>query len=104
MAWQTQIKELQQKIIDLGSNLNNSKPIKDLIKEKDNEIHILKKKLKIPNTWHIQYPKYVALQEKRDMIYQEIMLYKEQVAQYKESHRSLEKDKEEILAFKASMC
>lgn len=41
-AWQVQIRELQQKIIDLGVDLENAKPVKDLLKEKDNEIQIWK--------------------------------------------------------------
>lgn len=33
-SWQIQMKELQQKIVDLGYDPSNPKPIKDLIKEK----------------------------------------------------------------------
>ena len=35
------------------------------------------------------------------MIYKEIMLYKEQVAQHIETNSALEKDRVDILAFKA---
>ena len=64
----------------MGIDPSNYKPVKDLIKEKDNEIQILKKKLEIPNTQHIQSPKLVALQEESYKIYKEMMLYKEQVS------------------------
>lgn len=61
-AWQVKIKEYKQRMIDLGVDPNNPQPVKNLIKEKENEIHILKKKLKILETRQIQTPKLVALQ------------------------------------------
>ena len=75
--------------------------MKELIKEKDNEIQTLKKKLKIPNTQHVQTPKLVTLQEERDKIYKEMLMYKEQVAQLKEDNSNLEKEKVELLVLKA---
>ena len=47
-AWQVKIKECKKKIVDLGVDPNNPLPIKNLMKEKDTDIQILKKKLKIP--------------------------------------------------------
>ena len=47
------MKELQQKIVDLGSDPSDPKLDKDLLKEKDNGLQIMKKKLKIPDTQHI---------------------------------------------------
>ena len=72
---------MQKKVIELGNDPNNTKPVKDLNKEKDNELHVLKKKLKIQDTQHIQTPDIVALEEERDKIYKEILMYKEQVTQ-----------------------
>ena len=66
---------MQQKVIELGIDPSNTNPIKDLIKEKDIEIQVLKKKLKIPNTQHIQTPELLAFQEERDKIYKEMLMY-----------------------------
>ena len=66
---------MQQKIIDLGVDPANAKPVKDFLKEKDIEIQILKKKLKIPNTQHIESPELVSLQAERDKYYKEMLMY-----------------------------
>ena len=50
ISWKLQTKELQQKLIELGIDPKNTKAMKYLNKENDNEIQVLKKKLKIPNT------------------------------------------------------
>ena len=52
-AWEKKIEGLQHKIIDLGKDVNDSQPLNKLIKEKDEEIMILKKKLNIPKTKHV---------------------------------------------------
>lgn len=44
-AWQVQIKEYMQKIVDLGVNPNNFDHVKSLLREKENEIQIFKNKL-----------------------------------------------------------
>lgn len=82
---------MQQKIIELGIDSSISNPITYLFEEKDNKIQILKKKLKILNTQNIQYPELVALQEERDQIYKEMLMYKEKVAWYKKDNSALEK-------------
>ena len=66
--WKVHIRELQQKLIDFGFDPSNSKPDKYFLKEKDNVIKILKKKLKIPNTQHIESLEFVALQEEREQV------------------------------------
>lgn len=42
------------------------------------------------------------MQEEKYNLYKEMMLYKEQVAQYKEANRELEKEKVELLDFRVS--
>ena len=49
---------------------------KKLLEEKDNTIQVLKKKLKVPNTKHVQSSELFALQEEKEKVYQEMMDYK----------------------------
>ena len=56
-----QIKMLQGDIISLGIEPNNMQATKNLLEEKDNTIQVLKKKLKVPNTEHVQYSELFAL-------------------------------------------
>jgi hypothetical protein len=51
-----QINELERKIISLGEDPKNMTVVGDLIKEKDNEINILKKKINVPDVQHVQTP------------------------------------------------
>ena len=44
----------------------------------------------------------MELQEERDEIYKEMIVYKEKIEYYKEANNALEKEKKELLAFKAS--
>jgi len=48
-----QINELERKIISLGEDPKNLTIVGDLIKEMDNEINILKRKLNVPNVQHV---------------------------------------------------
>jgi hypothetical protein len=61
----------------LGVDPNNLEPIKNPLKEKYIEIYILKKKLKIPVGHHIQTPKLISVQTKRDEFYRDMLKYKE---------------------------
>ena len=58
-----QINNLQGDIISLGTEPNNVQATNKLLEEKDNTIQVLKKKLKVPNTQHVQSLELVALQE-----------------------------------------
>ena len=42
----------------------------DIIKEKDNEIKILKKKVNVPNVQHVQTPKLYDSHEEKEHLYQ----------------------------------
>ena len=53
-----------------------------MLKEKDTEIQILKKKLKILERHHIQTPKLISVQTERDEFNRDMLKYKEQVTQY----------------------
>ena len=73
-AWNVRNAELQQNIINLGTNPIETKPVADLIKEKDNEIKSFKKKLQMPVSQHLDSPELVALQEERDKVYKEMLI------------------------------
>ena len=49
-----QIKKLEEDIISLGTEPNNVQETNKLLEEKENTIQVLKKKLKVPNTQHVQ--------------------------------------------------
>lgn len=67
----------------MGADPNNSKPVKNLLKEKEVEIKVLKKKIKIPEGHHIQTPKLVSLQIGKDEVYRDMLKFKERVTQTK---------------------
>ena len=71
-----QIKKLQEDIISLGNERDNTQEIKRLLEEKDNALQLLKKRLKIPSTEHVQSSELLALQEEKDKIHQEMMEHK----------------------------
>ena len=56
-----QIKKLQADIISSGNERDNTQAIKILLEEKDNALQVLKKRLKIPSTEHVQSSELLAL-------------------------------------------
>lgn len=56
---------------------NNPKLVKNLLKEKEIEIQILKKNLKIPEGHDVQTPELVSLQTKRDEFCRDMLKFKE---------------------------
>ena len=85
-----QIKKLQGDIISLGTEPNSVQATKKLLEEKDNTIQLLKKKLKVPNTQHVQYLELIALQEEKEKIYQEMMEYKGKLLKMQEEKNKWE--------------
>jgi hypothetical protein len=68
-----QINELERKIISLGEDPKNMTIVGDLIKEKDNEIKILKKKINVPDVQHVQTPELQASHEEKEQLYQQLL-------------------------------
>ena len=64
-----QIKKLQEDIISSGNERDNTQPIRRMLEEIDNAIQVLKKRLKIPSTEHVQSSELLALQEEKDQIH-----------------------------------
>ena len=63
------IKKLQADIINSGNEKDSTPAIKILLEEKDNALQVLKKRLKIPNTEHVQSSELLVVQEEKDNIY-----------------------------------
>ena len=60
---QTHIKRLQADIAALGEEPGNVQLSKKLLDVKGNTIHMLKKKLKVPSTQHVQTLELTALRQ-----------------------------------------
>ena len=56
-----QIKKLIADIVSSGDETGNTQAIRRLLEEKDNALQVLKKKLKIPSSEHVQSIKFVGL-------------------------------------------
>ena len=85
-----QIKKLQGDIISLGTKPNIVQATKKILGEKDNTIQVLKKKLKVPNTQHVQSSELIALQEEKEKVYQEMMEYKGKLLKMQEEKNKWE--------------
>ena len=70
-----QVRKLQA---DLASS-DNTQAVKKLLEEKDNALQVLKKRLKMPGSEHVQSAELLALQEEKDKVHQEMMEYKEKL-------------------------
>ena len=67
--------------------MTNAQANKKLLEEKEKTIQVLKKKLKVTGTQHIQLYELTVLQQEKDKIYQELMEFKGKML-------NLQKDKE----------
>ena len=88
--------------MNLFTSLAETKIVADLIKEKNNEIQILNKKLKMSATQYQDSPDLIALQEEKDKVYKEMLVFKEQVIELKENVAALENEKVEWMDSKVS--
>lgn len=62
------IDELEQLIIKLGENPKEATSIQDLIKSRDIEIQVLRRKLKMHNIEHLQTPKLEEVQKENEKL------------------------------------
>lgn len=104
------IKEYKKKIIYMGDDPRNIEPVNHFLKEKENEIQILKKKSRIPEAWHIKTLELITLQSEKDEFYKYMVKFKEWVNkywdqrdQYKSKLNLIKKEKIELQAFKYSI-
>ena len=84
-------------MISLGDETWNTQAIKRLLEEKDNALQVLKKKLKIPSSEHVQSSELVALQEEKDKIHQEMMEYKGKTVKLQEEKNKWETERTELM-------
>ena len=67
---------MQADIVSSGNETGNTQAIKRLLEEKDNALQVLKKRLKISSTDHVQSSELLALQKDKDKVHQDMMEYK----------------------------
>ena len=89
-----QIKKLQTDIVIS----DNTQAVRRMLEEKDNALQVLKKKLKIPGSEHVQSSELLALQEEKDKIHQEMMEYKGRAIELQEEKDKWEAERNELLS------
>jgi hypothetical protein len=72
-AKQIQVIELEKNIVSLSENPKNIVVVEDLIKQKNNQIKVLKKKLNVPNIQHVQATKLQAKFGDKEKLYQKLV-------------------------------
>jgi hypothetical protein len=63
---QTKIVELEKKIIALGIDPKDPTAMGELVKQKDTKIKVLRKRLNLPKSQHVQTPKLQANHEEKE--------------------------------------
>ena len=82
---------------DIASS-DGTQAVKKLLEEKDNALQVLKKKLNIPGSEHVQLAEPMALQEEKEKIHQEKMEYKGKAVKLQEEKCGWEVEREELLS------
>ena len=67
----------------MGSNPQDIKTVQSLFKEKDTQIKVLKKKIKIPDIDHVQTQEIQVMQQEKDQLAQQIIQLSNQLDIYK---------------------
>ena len=69
-----------------------------MLEEKDNALQVLKKRLKIPGSEHVQSSELLALQEEKDKIHQEMMEHKGRAVKLQEEKDRWETEWSELIS------
>ena len=69
-----------------------------MLEEKDNALQVLKKKLKIPGTEHVQSSELLVLQEEKDKMHQEMMEHKGKAVELQEEKYRWEAERNELIS------
>ena len=93
-----QIKKLQADVVKSGDEIGNTQAIRRILEEKYNALQVLKKKLKIPSSEHVQSSELLALQEGKDKIHQEMMAYKGKIVKLQEEKNKRDIEWNELMA------
>ena len=89
---------MQADIVSSGDETRNTQATRSLLEEKYNALQILKKKLKIPSSEHVQSSELLALQEEKNKIHQEMMEYKGKTVKLQEEKNKWETERNELIA------
>ena len=94
------INDLEQKLISLGTTIENRSNISSMIKEKDKEIQNLRGKLNLRNIVHNQTKEIVELEKEKDKLKDQIRIISEQNEKYKENIDKINEEKGTALSVK----
>lgn len=98
LAKDTRTKALEDKIIKSGYDPNNFKVEKEMIKIKKEDIHSLRKKLKLPTTEHPQTKEITNLEVKKENMFKIIVEHNVQIENMEINMEALLKEKEQFEA------
>jgi hypothetical protein len=62
------VEDLEKKLVKMRDDATNEEPIQKMLSDKDNEISILKKKLKLSNVDHVKTPDILVIQKEKDKL------------------------------------
>jgi hypothetical protein len=62
------VEDLEKKLVKMRDDATNEEPIQKMVSAKDNEIDILKKKLKLSNVDHVKTPDLLVIQKEKDKL------------------------------------
>ena len=93
-----QIKKLQTDIVSSGNEKDNTQAVRRMLEEKDNALQVLKKKLKILGTEHVQSSELLVLQEEKDKMHQEMMEHKGKDVELQEEKYRWEAERSELIS------
>ena len=95
-AHQTKIEILEKTIINLGVAVPDQQSVQNIVKSKDTEIKLLKGKLKMPVSKHVQTEEFRVVQQEKEILLEKMMKQGEDLRSYKPLNENLLKEKEDI--------
>ena len=91
-AQQTQIKKLQLELLVADSQADKGFSTQKLLKEKENAIQLLKRKLNIPSTQLIQTSELTEFEKEKEYLNNELIDCKARLLKFEEKEKQWEKD------------
>jgi hypothetical protein len=76
---QMRIDDLEKKLVKVRDDATNEEHIQKMVSDKDNEISILKKQLKLFDVDHVQTPKLLVIQKEKEKLIEVITKLNEQI-------------------------
>jgi hypothetical protein len=75
---QLKVEDLERRLVKMRDDATNEEPVQRMLNEKDNEISILKKKLKMSDVDHVQTPELLVIQKEKERLIEVIASLNEQ--------------------------